>query len=310
MDEIGGQDYIIGDGGDTCLHLVLTTGDDEILKLLVNSGKADLNVLHQGRTVLGLALLSQNKAAVELFLSRGINSTAGQPDVCASTCLEGGHMSPEPAEICNLARQHLSIVTSNRLVPPQELREVYHNILSLESLSDVSLWKAANASDLIQSVLEGLYKVANVQRVSKLTKFCLGCREFQSNLLHTQKTDIGALLDVEASRTKLHDNREQLNECASQGCLLCGQAADALDKDGSTKNFKGPSNDEVSIALGSIAGNFPSSKWGKFLHIRCAGSSADLSIGQLLEGIEGSLGDSVLEDLTTGSPQALGVARY
>jgi hypothetical protein len=304
---VGGNNYITGKGGDTCLHLALATGNIQILGLLVDSGKADLSAAHHGWTFLDLALLSQNKSAVELFLGRGIKPTLGQAYRFPSTQVSEGCRK---VDFSSLAQQLLSVVTSAQLVPPQELYEIYDHVLSLEGLTDISLWKPAATSDLVEAVVDGLYKVANIKRVIKSMKFCLGCRDFQSNLLHLQDRDHNTLLHAEGSRVKLHDNREQLNECASHGCLLCGLAADALDKGGLDQAPDDSSNFEVSIALDYTVADIFIAKWQKLLRVRCAEKSADLEIREFVEGIECTLEDVVLEDSATGSPHALSVARY
>ncbi|KAF4636818.1 hypothetical protein G7Y89_g1266 [Cudoniella acicularis] len=300
---------ICGHDGDVALHVALSNGDAATFCLLVEAG-ADLKAAsYYEWTILDLALLSQDRRALEILLSHIDKFSIWLPP-------SGLSITKSSSDYSAAARDLLAIATSSRLIPPRELYEVYRHVFSLINLPKRSQWGLAAVDDLIEVVFNELHRIANLKRKKAREQLCSRCLEFQFSFSRSCENDKERSLHP--FRFLLHEDREQLNNCAHKGCPLCGLAADALDKaDGDNEEIWNLSwaKKLLEPSFGSLAVYLEPFCQSKN-HVRMdalavigPGRAKILPITKFDDNFIVDPQDSNDRDLTTGSPQALRIAR-
>ncbi|KAI1742769.1 heterokaryon incompatibility protein-domain-containing protein [Xylaria scruposa] len=206
---------IYGQGNSLALHLAISNADTAMAELLLDCG-TDLHFLSAGCwTFLDLAFLARNRRAIGLFSSRGIRFSSPTFDV-----------TTVPPNYMTKARDLLVVASSNRVIPPSELHDVYCHILSRLKLPIDLVYDTATINKTIKLVFDALYSAAGIQRPAPVPGSCDRCMEFQFQLDYfwESKNVPGHDFDFQ-----LYGDRNQVENSASGGCPLCSLAADALE---------------------------------------------------------------------------------
>lgn len=201
-------------GYQVALHFALLNGDTAMTRLLIEHG-ADLRPAWLGGwTFCDLALLAEDREAFNVFWSWGIRLSTSQQE----TTFDGEVES----------RRLLSVATSDCIKPHVDLHPIYCHVLSKvepQLFSKLEEHSSISAIDrIIRSFFDILYVTAGVRPSTPVVNFCQRCAEFHSQLRHRELPD-------QDTRFILHQNRQDLELSAGQGCPLCSLVADAIDED-------------------------------------------------------------------------------
>ncbi|RSL60895.1 hypothetical protein CEP54_006530 [Fusarium duplospermum] len=200
-----------GPAGILPIHIAMWDGDLSMMRLLPENG-ADCSWLSSdGWNLLDLALLAGNSRAMALLMSRGLQ------------------LSPSPATISPLpdegssSRELLAVSTSSLLIPPTELYLVYCHIMSR---MDYSHNDSSAPSAMILQIAEGpIHRMATSKSQEIRRNLCNHCSKFQSLLRHHSiKDDYSPRFNFQ-----VHENWQQLEASAFNGCPLRNLMADTLD---------------------------------------------------------------------------------
>ncbi|RSM04208.1 hypothetical protein CDV31_010136 [Fusarium ambrosium] len=207
-----------GPAGILPIHIVMWDRNLSMMRLLLENG-ADCSWLSSdGWNLLDLALLAGDSRAMALLMSCGLQ------------------LSPSPATISSLPDERISsrklfaVSTSRLLVPPTDLYPVYCHIVSQmdypqNNSSAPSEMILQTAESLIEKWLACLHRIATPKSQESMRNLCNRCSEFQSLLCHYSiKDSYSPRFDFQ-----VHENWQQLEASASNGCSLCNLMADTLD---------------------------------------------------------------------------------
>lgn len=292
--------------GYSCVHMALSIGNTAIFRYLMESSSANPNTLIEGWSLIDLAFLSQSPTMLRILQSQNPEHPLPPRAACARTTTNSVESSFSEA-----AKSLLCTITSSRLVPSSECREVYEYIFS--SLSS-SRGDAMPAEDLIEAFTDRLYSIANEKRRRpKDMKLCLGCTAFWSLPLESRVDEgTGVLL---RPKHRIHENKHQLDHHAAAGCPSCAWVADALDMDPDvpTNLFHRPSvpnKPETPGIFLELRTNVSNSLYSlPSLKISYLGRQSMLALEELEDVFTPeTCGRDFLEDTYTGSDQALKLA--
>ncbi|RSL41426.1 hypothetical protein CEP54_015825 [Fusarium duplospermum] len=281
-------------------HMALASGNMNIFRLLVESG-ADLSTAsHFEWSIVDLAILAQDQMALDILLHH-------DPELKSSPLLSNKSTSGTEATPA-AAKDLLAVASSRQFLPSRELYGVYSHVVS--SMDDTL---QAGGMSFVDSVYHALYDAAGIKRPTKRETLCDRCLSFQS---HVSGCRLHAKEVIPSPPFQIHESRDALNECA-KSCRLCGLAADVLD------NAEKGRSQEISDEMKKLGLSGEASD-GSHIYFTLLDQlqEADLLIWDPMAGLGGSLGgDSISErlvfdyhenpgkDTTTGSPQAINVAR-
>ncbi|RSL60004.1 hypothetical protein CEP51_013830 [Fusarium floridanum] len=281
-------------------HMALASGNMNIFRLLVENGAGLSTASHFEWSIVDLAILAQDQMALDILL---LHDPELKPSpLLSSKSRDGTEASPAAA------RDLLAVATSAKFLPPRELYGVYSQVVS--SMNDNP---QADGMSFVDSVNHALYDAAGITRPTKRETLCDRCLSFQS---HVSGCRLHAKEVIPSPPFQIHESRDALNESA-KSCRLCGLAADVLD------NAEKEKSQEISEEMEKLGLSGEASD-GSHIYFTLLDrlQEADLLVWDPKAGLGGSLGgDSLSErfvfdylenpgkDTTTGSPQAIKVAR-
>ncbi|KAF4451344.1 glycoside hydrolase family 5, partial [Fusarium albosuccineum] len=303
------------------LQIALSIGAYEIFRLLVKAVANFSTPSYSQWTILDLAVLARDQEALEILLdcSPGLKpSPLSTPDNSKGS----GEWTDNVT-----AKELLGVVSSNRLIPPQEFYEVYsHAILSTWYSKNLRL-STASIKTFLDGVFEGLYEAAGMTIPTTRTTSCQPCSSFQARIANVRTKE-----RYNEPLFPIHDTRSALDECAKH-CQLCALAAEGLDH--AMADAAGtPMYDNEFVDLPKLARSLPSSSIGFRLryekaskssdyHYRYNGCKRDHSYLTVVDASTGAMNDLALveldekfvlepsacvqEDTTIGSAPALSV---
>ncbi|KAM6537132.1 hypothetical protein FALCPG4_003077 [Fusarium falciforme] len=223
-----------GSEGVLPIHRAIWAGNLSMMRLLLENG-ADCSWLSSdGWNLLDLALLAGNSRVMALLISYGLQ------------------LSPSPATTSsfsnerNSSKKLLAVLTSKLLVPPAELHPVYCHIMSQvdyphNDRSAPSAMILQAAESMIERFLDNIHGMAASKSWEGRGNLCNRCYKFQSLLRHYSiKDNYSPRFDFQ-----VHENWQQLEASASNGCPLCNLMADTLDH---ARTQMGPGKGEPSSA--------------------------------------------------------------
>ncbi|KAH8898813.1 hypothetical protein GQ53DRAFT_836840 [Thozetella sp. PMI_491] len=215
------------EAGITPLFEAMRFADARLVRMLVDGG-ADVNRASQhGWMPLDLALLDKQVQAMDILLEQG-GRFSEVPDP-----------SPQFRDVfCAMALGLFAASTSEELLPPSNLQEVYRRAISASGVWDTllapDLDKSALSSRLIKLFSDLLCKTAGISDLQTTKKpFCSPCLAFQAWAAPTYEVrceDYGKLKYGTKEVFELYLKRDLLRDSASAGCPLCRLIADSHDK--------------------------------------------------------------------------------
>ncbi|KAJ3541207.1 hypothetical protein NM208_g4712 [Fusarium decemcellulare] len=305
------------------LQIALSIGAYEIFRLLVKAVANFSTPSHSQWTILDLAVLARDQEALEILLDCN-------PGLKPSP-LSTSDNSKGPGEWSDnvTAKELLGIMSSNRLIPPQEFYEMYsHVILSTWYSKNLQL-STTSIKTFLNGLFEGLHEAAGMTIPTARTTLCQPCSSFQARIANLRNKE-----RYNEPLFPVHDTRSVLDECAKH-CRLCALAAEGLDN--ALADASGTyMYDLKEVDLAKLAQSLPSSSIGFRLryekaskssdyHYRYHGCKRDHSYLTVVDVSTGAMNDLALveldekfllepsacihEDTTTGSAPALSVAR-
>lgn len=202
-----------GPGDELCLQRALHSSDHTTLRLLVDAG-VDLSPDSQRPwTALDLALLAEDRWAVDILLPQDVELPVEPPTLeLAGTDYAGD------------AQRLLAFTKTRDLIPPSELYRAYcYAVWQVKERGIIGPSSATiDVDDLIRGVFGALQDATRTNHEQPHQKnTCASCRAFQSEASRT--------FEANPLLFQLYENRDQLNVSARKGCPLCAIAADALD---------------------------------------------------------------------------------
>jgi hypothetical protein len=192
------------------LYMALIINNIAIFRLLVDS-MSDLTSASTGSwTIVDLALLAGDNKALEI-LFRKDRSLKPSP----WTCSEPRDVLEEWKKLSK-AKELLAVCTSNLLIPPSELYEIYaYVLLSLSGIHHVESGTIIPTL-LIEDVFRALYDAACITMPTSRVTLCQSCLSFQH------------FPSKSKAWFRIHQSRGELDECA-QSCPFCRLVVDAFD---------------------------------------------------------------------------------
>ncbi|KAM0426322.1 hypothetical protein ACHAPT_008362 [Fusarium lateritium] len=287
-------------GSEVPLHMALASGNIDIFRLLVEAGAGLSAAAHFEWSILDLAVLARDQQAVDVLLPHN-------PGLKPSPLLSNESRDTGGLDLSTAAGDLLAIATSRRFLPPPELYEVYYHVV-LSTRHD-----PPGATNFLDSVYHALYKAAGITRPTTRETLCEQCSSFHSDVAGLR---FRAKEGSSSDEFQIHESREELDECA-KSCRVCGLAADLLDSLDKKKS------EEISEEMDKLELSEDASTTSHIAFRLCdEWAETILVVRDSNTGLEGKLGgDSLSEklvfdhhavperDTTTGSRQAMGVAR-
>lgn len=207
-----------GSEGILPIHIAMWAGNLSMMRLLLENGADCSWISSDGWNLLDLALLAGNSRAMALLMSHSLQ------------------LSPSPATTSSLPDERnsseklLAASTSRLLIPSPELYPVYCHIMSrVDYPHNDSLVPSAiilpTAENMIRGFLDYLHRTVASKNQESRENLCNRCFMFPLLL---------RLYSVEDSNSprfdfQVHENWQQLEVSASNGCPLCNLMADTLD---------------------------------------------------------------------------------
>ncbi|UPK98639.1 hypothetical protein LCI18_009574 [Fusarium solani-melongenae] len=287
------------------IHRAIWAGNLSMMRLLLENGADYSWISSDGWNLLDLALLAGNSRVMAFLMSHGLQ------------------LSPSPAATSSLpdernsSKKLLAVSTSRLLVPPAELYPVYCHIMSQvdyphNDSSAPSAMILQAAESMIEIFLAPLHRMAASKSQESRENLCNRCSKFQSLLRHhSAKDSQSPRFDFQ-----VHENWQQLEASASNGCPLCNLIADTL---GHARTHMGPGKGEPSSSGASevqIETEIEETSKAILLHVS---DDIEVQCGQLYERFRVSEQDEDIisnikvthdeELLGTGSEQAFFTAR-
>ncbi|KAJ4265373.1 hypothetical protein NW762_004661 [Fusarium torreyae] len=195
------------------LCIVMAISNVAIFRLLVDA-MSDLTLASiDNWTIVDLALLAGDHQALGILFQRDPSS---KPSPWTLAELKD---VPQECTGSSKAKQLLAVCTSNLLIPPSELYEIYtHVLLSLTGIHHIELGTFIPTL-LIKDVFQALYDAACISMPTSRVTLCQSCSSFQR---------FARLPGKCRPWFQIHQSRDELDECA-KSCPFCRLVVDAFD---------------------------------------------------------------------------------
>lgn len=201
-------------------QLALINADDIALRLLVEAGaRLHISPDNETWTILDLALLASDYITIQMLLSMGVGFSLALPS--------GTYNPVEPTTADQESAKHLLETAQTNNVSPADC----HYLTYVHALQEAQKRQHLNGDsgeETIRQFIEYFFESLQLLAygvVERDTKFCDACVRFQ---IESAKIYKMSPHDQELV-IPLNKNRNQLEESAASGCLLCAKIADELD---------------------------------------------------------------------------------
>ncbi|KAF4928275.1 Ankyrin-repeat domain containing transcription coregulator asaA [Colletotrichum viniferum] len=225
------------------LHAALFEGDEKTFFALLEEG-ATLKAAAYGEwSVTDMALLASEKSILERLMS---NEYGQVPTPLMESLSAPPHLKPQVMVIS--AQRILAVVSSNRILPEKALYEAYRHLVFGLNIPRDQNWDAEAVNDLVDNMMDRLYSVSQVPRLSLGESFCSECLEFQTFLEKFSRDKAAANYETYYEPVAFHKNKQELDDCAPSGCPICLTISEKFRRLDSTGKSS-PNNEPLPISL-------------------------------------------------------------
>ncbi|KAF4832097.1 Ankyrin-repeat domain containing transcription coregulator asaA [Colletotrichum tropicale] len=197
-------------------HAACYEGDEKPFFAPLKEG-ATLKAAAYGEwSITEMALLASEKSILEMHMS---NEYGQVPTPLMESLSPPPRLKPWDMVIS--AQRILAVVSSNQILPEKVLYEAYHHLIFGLNISRDQSWDAEAVNDLVDNMMDRLYSVSQVPRLSLGESFCSECFEFQTFLEKFARDTAAADYETYHKPVAFHKNKQELDDCAPSGCPVC-----------------------------------------------------------------------------------------